>query len=143
MIEDARTLLTFRPILPAGTHAATTVQATVSRMKEKLNELIERRNSLDEATEQLALQDLRDRDSWFWSEELQELEETGLNASIRRYIDYDQKNHRIREEETLVELEKRNLNLNVTEIINILNAHIVESDSSRLSIALQLQASET
>jgi hypothetical protein len=130
MMEEARSLLGLRTLLPTGTHTATTVQATLKTMKDRLSGLLEDRNTLSEATQELTMDDLRNKDSWFWSEELQELEETGINESIRRYIDFDQKSQRIREEESLLVLERENFNRNVAEVIGRLQA--VEPTSNAL-----------
>jgi hypothetical protein len=136
MMEDARSLLIFRPILPAGTRSSTSIQATVNSMKEKLLGLIESRNLLPEATQSLTMDDLQNRDSWFWSQDLQELEETGINQTIRNFIDFDQKALRIQEEELLLISEKDNFNRNISDIITRLQNYTLEQGSSRFLQAL-------
>jgi hypothetical protein len=111
-------------------------------MGDKLLGLIEERNSLVPSSERLTIEEIRNRDSWFWSAELQELDETGLNESIRSYIDYDQKSKRIEEEEALIEEEGRNFNRNVNEILEQVQDSVVGADSSRLSYALRAYKKE-
>ena len=136
-LNSTRSLLVFRPILPAGTRSAISIQSTIHSMKEKLLDLIESRNLLVESAPQLILDDLHNRESWFWSQDLQELEESGINESMRKFIDFDQKSRRIQEELELISIEKENYNSIVSSIIARLQDFTVEQEDSRLLQALE------
>ena len=116
-IETVRALLVNRPVFPGGTHLCTSIQLTIGRLQEKMIKLLDDRNSSFPDSQPIYMEDVRNRGSWLWDKELQDLEETGINDAIRKQIDAYQRKLRSSEEEMLISQEISNLKGNINELI--------------------------
>jgi ATP-dependent Lon protease len=129
-IENVRALLVQHPVLPGGTHFCTSIQSTLARLHEKMGAILDQRNSTFPEGQSISLEDVRNRGSWFWDKELQDMEETGLNDAVRKQIDNYQKKLRLEEEGTMINNEIANFKSNVNTIIQKIESSPINAELS-------------